>query len=84
MIHRILAAGALTIALAMFGATPAHATETRQFRGEGSSSLGLAYWYAFGDAAHQADVAGFDDCDIVDHYTRSDGGYAWVLLSCTR
>ncbi|MFY1693761.1 hypothetical protein [Plantactinospora sp. WMMB782] len=62
----------------------ANADEIRQFRGEGYSSMGLAYDWAYGQALGRAREAGFTDCDVIDSYV-SPGGYeAWVLLECDR
>jgi hypothetical protein len=86
MVRRILAASTLAVALAVAGATPAHASETRVFRGEGSSSFGpdFAYYYALGHALHQAQASGFEseDCHVVD----SDDYWpavVYVYLECT-
>ncbi|MDG4828974.1 hypothetical protein O7627_06585 [Solwaraspora sp. WMMD1047] len=86
MVRRILAAGTLAVALTVVGAIPAHASETRVFRGEGSSSFGpdFAYYYALGHALRQAQGNGFEsaDCHVVD----SDDYWpvvAYVYLECT-
>lgn len=87
MIRRILAVGALVIALTLAGSTAAHATETQVFRGEGSSSFGpgIAYYYAWGDALGQAADAGFESeqCHVVDSEDRWPI-VVYVYLECTR
>ncbi|AVT32102.1 hypothetical protein C6361_24505 [Plantactinospora sp. BC1] len=69
----------------MFGTSAAaNADETRQFRGEGYSSMGLAYDWAYGQALGRARDAGFTDCEVIDSYTWPGGYEAWVLLECSR
>lgn len=76
----------MSAALVLSGTTAAHASQTQQFRGEGSSSFGLAYYYALGDALSQADAAGYtsDECTVVDSFVWPGGFDAWVVLQCTR
>jgi hypothetical protein len=87
MLARIATAVSLAVALALAGG-PATASatatddEVRSFRGEGYSSMGLAYYWAFGQALQNASAAGFGECGVVDSYT-SPGGYeAWVVVDC--
>lgn len=87
MVRRVLAVGALVVALTFAGSTAAQARETQVFRGEGSSSFGpgIAYYYAWGDALGQAEDAGFttDQCEVVD----SEDFWplvVYVYLECTR
>lgn len=85
MTSRMVAATLLVASVAVLGsATAANADETRQFRGEGSSSKGLAYYYAYADAMRQAQNAGFTDCVEIDSYIWPSGYDAWVLVECTR
>jgi hypothetical protein len=84
MAFRFLVACVIAVAVALAGTAPAYATDTRRFRGEGDSSMGLAYWYAYMDALHQADVAGYSDCVQVDSYTSPGRTWAWVVVECTR
>ncbi|MEE6311930.1 hypothetical protein V1634_34385 [Plantactinospora veratri] len=85
MFIRTVTSGLLAATLAVIGTgVAANADETRQFRGEGYSSMGLAYDWAYGQALGRARDAGFTGCEVIDSYT-SPGGYeAWVLLECTR
>lgn len=87
MVRRLLTVGALVVALTFVGTTAAQATDTRVFRGEGSSSFGteIAYYYALGDALVQAGDEGFESaqCHVVD--TEDLWPYVvYVYLECTR
>ncbi|MEO3923238.1 hypothetical protein ABGB07_05065 [Micromonosporaceae bacterium B7E4] len=85
MFTRMVASALLTASVAVLGTgTAANADETRQFRGEGYSSMGLAYHWAYGQALGRARDAGFTDCLVIDSYTWPGGYEAWVLLECTR
>jgi hypothetical protein len=85
MLIRIVASALLTASVAVLGGgAVANAAETRQFRGEGYSSMGLAYHWAYGQALNRARDAGFTDCEVIDSYTWPGGYEAWVLLECTR
>lgn len=87
MVRQLVTSLLLGASVAAFGVTPAAATEaveTRQFKGEGSSSFGLAYYYAYQDALGQAEAAGFGDCQVVDTFTWPSGTSVWVWLECTR
>lgn len=50
MLRHALLTSTLAIAVTLSGTTAAHAAETRQFRGEGSSDFGLSLIYARADA----------------------------------
>ncbi|MEQ4304343.1 hypothetical protein ABNF97_23690 [Plantactinospora sp. B6F1] len=85
MFVRIVISALLTASFAVLGTGgAAHADETRQFRGEGSSSFGFAYEWAYGQALGRARDAGFTDCEVIDSYIWPGGYSAWVLLECTR
>ncbi|MBF9134639.1 hypothetical protein I0C86_37775 [Plantactinospora sp. S1510] len=85
MFIRIVTSALLTASVAVFGGgATASAAEIRQFRGEGYSSMGLAYDWAYGQALGRARDAGFTDCEVIDSYTWPGGYEAWVLLECTR
>ncbi|MEN3615347.1 hypothetical protein AAH979_38315 [Plantactinospora sp. ZYX-F-223] len=85
MLIRIVTSALLTASIVVLGTgTVASAVETGQFRGEGYSSMGLAYHWAYGQALGRARDAGFTDCEVIDSYTWPGGYEAWVLLECTR
>ncbi|MEU7957161.1 hypothetical protein [Micromonospora humida] len=89
VMKRMVTATLLSVSAAVLGAAPpaaasGSAVETRQFSGEGSSSMGLAYYYAYQQALMKADDAGFGDCVLIDSYTWPGGFDVWVLLECTR
>lgn len=58
------------------------ATETRDFRGEGSSDFGLQLYYARDDARRQATAAGFGNCTEI--YQKLWPYTATVIWRCTR
>jgi hypothetical protein len=82
MLRRVLISGLLAVSMALAGGTAAYATETRQFRGEGSSDFGLSLYYARADAQRQADNAGFSNCVEIDKWVWPYS--AWVIWECTR
>jgi hypothetical protein len=85
MFTRMVTTALLSASVAAFGTgAAANADEARQFRGEGYSSMGLAYHWAYGQALGSARDAGFTDCQVIDSYTWPGGYEAWVLLECTR
>jgi hypothetical protein len=97
MLRRVLISGFIAVSMALAGGTAgalpsaeaaqnrppaAHATETRQFRGEGSSDFGLSLYYARADARQQAERAGFFNCVEIDKWEWPYS--AWVIWECTR
>ncbi|MEV6802326.1 hypothetical protein AB0M91_28850 [Micromonospora rifamycinica] len=92
MLTRRVIVALLAASAVLFGAAPmagaaeagGSTVETRQFSGEGSSSMGLAYYYAYQQALGKAADAGFGDCVLIDSYEWPGGFNVWVLLECTR
>jgi hypothetical protein len=81
-----LGSAALAVVLTFTGASAAHAVQTRQFTGEGSSDKGFAYDYAWFDALDKAEAAGFsyDQCVVVSSFIWPGGFDATVTIECTR
>jgi hypothetical protein len=84
MTRRIVLAAVATIALLFGMAGTAHAQQTQQFRGDGSSDFGFAYDYAVADALNKAEAAGYtpDECAVI---FRFGSPYSvTVVMECTR
>ncbi|QWF84283.1 hypothetical protein [Amycolatopsis sp. CA-230715] len=80
--HRRAVATGLIVAACLVSAPAAAATETRDFRGEGSSDFGLQLYYARDDARRQATAAGFGNCTEI--YQKLWPYTATVIWRCTR
>jgi hypothetical protein len=81
---RALAATALI--LVAFTGTANAVPYTKEFRGEGSSGFGFAWYYARAHAAQQARDDGFtqplEQCEETDAWGNMYD--AWVIWECTR
>jgi len=86
MAKKMIVAGLLGVGLALAGTGVAEAAVTQDFRGEGSSDFGLAWFYARQDARSQAVSAGFTDPahQCTEIWSFGDYYIATVIWRCTR